>query len=114
MVTSQVCNVPPHHVVEDVHVDCPAGMVCISGGYQSDNHDITVVRNTAVNGYHAWEVSCYNNTNRPCVVQAYAICVPECNLKPMKETRMAPNQACCKVKPVPCQPPAYPTMNGRF
>ncbi|MCL2445847.1 MAG: collagen-like protein [Oscillospiraceae bacterium] len=114
MVNSQVCNVPPHHVVEDMKAICPPGMICISGGYQSDNHDLTVIRNTAVDSYHAWEVSCYNNTNRPCSVQAYAICVPECNIKPLKEPRMAPNMARCKVKPVPCQPPAYPSMNGHF
>jgi len=114
MVTSQVCNVPPHHMVEDVHVDCPAGMVCISGGYHSNNHDVTVVRNTAVDNHHAWEVSAYNNTNRPCSVQAYCICVPERNIKPMKDTRMAHDPACCKVKPVHCQAPAYPGIESRF
>jgi hypothetical protein len=108
MVTSQVCNVPPHHVIEDVKATCPSGMVCISGGYHSDYQNLAVVRNTAVDNHRAWEVSCYNNGNRPCSVQAYAICVPERNLKPMKETRMAPNPACCKVKPVPCQHPMYP------
>lgn len=111
MVTSQACHIPPHHVVEDVKAICPPGMICISGGYQSDNHNLTVTRSTAVDSHHAWEVSCYNNTNRPCSVQAYAICMPERNIKPIKEPRMAPNQACCKVKPVQCQPPAYPRMS---
>ena len=109
MVTSQVCQIPPHHVIEDVKAICPPGMFCISGGYESDNHNLTVTHNAAVDHHHAWEVSCYNNTNRPCSVQAYAICVPEHSIKPIKEPRM-PGQACCNVRAVPCQPPAYPNM----
>jgi len=103
------CTIPPHCVAEDLSAHCPSGMVCISGGYSSPNHDITIVRSTPIKDYRGWEVSCYNNTDHPVTVQCYAVCVPRSCVKPVSGGKCN-----CNIKPVKCQHPYYPANNGSY
>ena len=104
---NEACVIPPHYVVEDISVECPAGMLCVSGGYTSPDHDITIVRSTPSPGYKGWEVSAYNNTNQNVSIQAYAICVPAASVK---ETRGTCGH--CNLHPVQCEYPNYPPNDG--
>ena len=104
---NEACVIPPHYVVEDISVECPAGMLCVSGGYTSPDHDITIVRNTPSSTYRGWEVSAYNNTDHNVSIQCYGICVPSGNVREVKG-----KCGQCKVKPVACEFPNYPPNDG--
>ena len=80
--TSCERTVPPHYVVNDLVAQCPACMKAISGGYQSSDRDISIIRSAESAGYDGWEVSAYNDSDCPAKVQAYAVCIAANKLKP--------------------------------
>ena len=43
--TSDILQVPPHFVLNDLTAECPNGMHVVSGGHQSVNHEIVITRN---------------------------------------------------------------------
>jgi len=74
--TSDILQVPPHFVLNDLTAECPNGMHVVSGGHQSVNHEIVITRNAPNRNFQGWQISAYNNSDVPVPIQTYAICVP--------------------------------------
>ena len=109
LVTSCERTVPPHYVVNDLVAQCPPDMKAISGGYQSSDRDITVLRSAESASYDGWEISCYNDSDCPATVQAFAICVAMDKLIPVG---CGHHDDCGTLEEIPCAYPSSPYPYG--
>jgi hypothetical protein len=100
--SSDILDVPPHFVLNDLTAECPNGMHVVSGGFQSVNKDIVITRTAPNRNFGGWQISAYNNSDVPVPIQAYAICVPS-ELIPVEGLTHTGN-----LEAIKCEYPSYP------